>query len=104
MESNFVWDCQGLFWSGLAGESLKRSIESVFYGRNVAGWLNDWKDRMGFSTNDSSNVRNSNLTPEVSAALHARLTTSIETAVQLGFGTTRALNCAEASVKYDGNR
>jgi cytidine deaminase len=38
----------------------------------------------------------------LAAALHTRLTTSIATAAQLGFGTTRALNCAEASVKYDG--
>ena len=37
-------------------------------------------------------------------ALHARLTTSIATAAQLDFGTTRALNCVEASVKYDGKR
>jgi hypothetical protein len=38
----------------------------------------------------------------LATALHARLTTSIATAAQLGFVTTRALNCAEASVKYDG--
>jgi len=40
----------------------------------------------------------------LATALHARLTTSIATAAQLGFITTRALNCAEASVKYYGKR
>jgi hypothetical protein len=40
----------------------------------------------------------------LATALHARLTTSIATAAQLGFVATRALNCAEASVKYDVKR
>ena len=38
------------------------------------------------------------------AALHARLTSSIATAAQLGFSTTRVLNCAEASDEYKGKR
>jgi len=35
--------------------------------------LGDWKDGMGFSTNGSSNVRNSDLTPEVPSAGDCRL-------------------------------
>ena len=40
----------------------------------------------------------------LATALHTRLTTSMTTAAQLGFGTRRALNCAEASVEYKEKR
>jgi hypothetical protein len=40
----------------------------------------------------------------LAAALHARLTTSIATAAQLGFGTTKVLSCAEASAEYNGKQ
>jgi hypothetical protein len=38
----------------------------------------------------------------LAVALHTRLTTSIATAAQLGFGATRVLGCAEASTAYKG--